>query len=129
MNATKHKRHAAGTNAEPTKHTPGEWAKDYTLSGQLIIKGASPYTGKPFARKVATISDHSKSAYGQKETEANALLIAAAPALCDALSRTLEALETAHEYASKTAPALACVKWAETEAAARRAIAQAEGRN
>ena len=80
-------------NPTPTAHTPGPWAKDYTLSGQLIIKGASPYTGKPFARKVATISDHSKSANGQRETDANAALIASAPELLAVLKIAVSYLE------------------------------------
>ncbi len=78
------------TNA---KHTPGPWNKDYTLGGQLIIMGKSPFTGKEHARKIATISDHSKSANGERETEANARLISAAPAMLETLKSAVSYLE------------------------------------
>ena len=95
-----------------TKHTPGPWyAKHQTgpHNQGLIISEA---TGANVA-----------VAYDWKD----AAVLASAPAMLDALTRTLAALEVAHEYAAKTAPALACVKWAETETAARAAIAQATG--
>ena len=82
------------TNTETkteTKHTPGPWNKDYTIGGQCIVMGTSPYTAKPHSRKVATVSDHSKSVGGMDETDANARLIAAAPSLLEALQDIVRA--------------------------------------
>lgn len=109
----------ATTQPRPAaKHTPGPWILDYD-------KGT---TQDILSRKHGGICTVRRAGRHDNETfAANARLIAAAPELLSALRQTLDALEIAHEYASKTAPALACVKWAETKDAARSAIAQAEG--
>ena len=114
------------TNA---KHTPGPWEMNI-LEGLNNMLDHSKPKGLPIlanGKIVCVIPSPADAGIDGFAQDANARLIASAPALAEALARTLAALEIAHEYASKTAPALACVKWAETEDAARAAIAQAEG--
>ena len=114
-------------NMKPTetaRHTPGPWR---TIGRAIVTKDARIEIA--VASTNDTNDDHVNENHRViwEEAETNARLIAAAPAMLEALTRTLDALETAHEYASKTAPALACVKWAETESAARAAICAATG--
>ena len=114
----------ATTQPRPAaKHTPGPWTVIDAITTKERYHIATD-NAAPYASMIAHLHGTDPK-HGDKE--ANARLIAAAPALLEALRKTLDALEIAHEYASKTAPALSCVKWAETEDAARAALAQAEG--
>jgi hypothetical protein len=68
-----------------SKHTPGPWTVDWSDDGPLI------YTGDLLIASVSGSSEHIEvRGLDEQTTEANALLIAAAPDLVAALERVLE---------------------------------------
>jgi hypothetical protein len=105
-----------------TKHTPGPWEASYLdKSGQRVVKGEHI--------EICTCWHHSVGSI-EKEMEANAYLIAAAPDLYAALRQLLA---TRPAFTSKPIGAPHSPARLEQEAAikadhdARRAIAKAEG--
>lgn len=84
-----------------SKHTPGPWIVDNTTLRGSINRLAEP------RRHIALASDYQKTKQCFEENQANAILIAAAPDLLEALIGMVEA----YEYeASPENPALLAAK-------------------
>lgn len=111
-----------------TKHTPGPWRIDE--NGQDVICNAQEYHRWGIGeRHIATgfsCHDPANAEAYKAEAQANARLIAAAPALLEALQKLLANAEAVHSFGlPDTIPPLTAVCFSDAQTEARAAIAQA----
>lgn len=77
-----------------TQHTPGPWLMVKIHSGHYRIRFRDPDT-------LATVATLDSGVLPAEQMKANAMLIAAAPALLDALIRIHEAMHSVPEYSQE----------------------------
>lgn len=109
-----------------TQHTPGPWRSEYTTNAPSPYRVMASERTKP----VATIPERGNHAGDEftEETQANALLIAAAPKLLEALENARIALTFYREWMSKEHSETNYPYGNDCEKKAREIIAKATGK-